>query len=508
MAASFSVNAMRVDFAYVLAMDHAGMVRMFKSLEDTGLKVFLEASNAMYEGAVTEFFVNAKVIAGTIISFVANRKMVLTKDAFATAFGFPTEGMVGFLDIWKETAVEMRMWFSKSDVLFRAPSKKREMKMEFRLLHDIVAKALCAKARSFDMVTSEKFDLMVAITAGLKSMVVSKIVEAGSHIAPVNSTSETSSDEESHPLSSANQKKQRTQRQKLKQTSGDRVDSQPGPIPEIPAGDDEGSIVGGPEPTLATPPDLEKQAGDGSSTRAQDEHMDPTHEMEEWVDGAASNAAHSSSRSSGFHPSIHSDSMRFNPDSNPSSSEIPTISASLTVQNKNNVKNMGPNPNSEENNMDHQGPNPSMMQMVVYTEQRYENNSQIKAKPITQASPDPIGHKTIQIVDHTYKELTSLQDNVSSLGKKISRISDDTNLTRHHNTQPSQQHIVDEVAPLKSQVAEMVECLRELRDAKRGSKPSIVTVHSNPSPVDFRRFSAVVWSEIGGAELVLSTSFD
>ncbi|KZV48753.1 hypothetical protein F511_24920 [Dorcoceras hygrometricum] len=42
------------------------------------------------------------------------------------------------------------------------------MNMEFRLLHDILAKALCAKAGSFDMVTSEKFDLMVAISAGLK----------------------------------------------------------------------------------------------------------------------------------------------------------------------------------------------------------------------------------------------------------------------------------------------------------------------------------------------------
>ncbi|KZT76404.1 hypothetical protein F511_46571 [Dorcoceras hygrometricum] len=42
------------------------------------------------------------------------------------------------------------------------------MKMKFRLLHGIVAKALCAKAGSFDMVTSEKFDLLVAISAGLK----------------------------------------------------------------------------------------------------------------------------------------------------------------------------------------------------------------------------------------------------------------------------------------------------------------------------------------------------
>ncbi|KZV36819.1 hypothetical protein F511_03543 [Dorcoceras hygrometricum] len=101
-----------------------------------------EVSNSVFEGAVTEFFANAEVIEGTIVSFVANRKMVITKDVFAEAFGLPTEG---------------------------APNKKKEMKMEYRLLHDIVAKALCAKAGSLDVVTSKKFDLMVAISAGLKS---------------------------------------------------------------------------------------------------------------------------------------------------------------------------------------------------------------------------------------------------------------------------------------------------------------------------------------------------
>ncbi|KZV14252.1 hypothetical protein F511_44000 [Dorcoceras hygrometricum] len=168
MAAFFYVNAMQVDFASMLDMEHSGMVRMFKSLEETWLKGFLKASNSVYEGGVTEFLVNAKVISGTIVSFFANRKMALTKDVFIAAFGLPTEGMVGFMDIPKEIVVEMRRRFSGSDVPFRAPSKKKEMKMEFLLLHDIVAKPLCAKAGSFDMVTSEKFDLMVAISADLK----------------------------------------------------------------------------------------------------------------------------------------------------------------------------------------------------------------------------------------------------------------------------------------------------------------------------------------------------
>ncbi|KZV44583.1 hypothetical protein F511_11269 [Dorcoceras hygrometricum] len=137
------VDRIGVDFASVLVMEHTGMARMFKTLADTGLKGFLSGSGSVYESAVVEFYANAMVVVGTIISSVANRKLALTKKAF----------------------VEL---FSGSDVLFTAPSKKKEMKMEFRLLHDVVAKAVCAKAWSFAMVTSEKFDLMVSITSGSK----------------------------------------------------------------------------------------------------------------------------------------------------------------------------------------------------------------------------------------------------------------------------------------------------------------------------------------------------
>ncbi|KZV17613.1 hypothetical protein F511_33332 [Dorcoceras hygrometricum] len=118
-------------------MDHAGMAKMFMSLEDAGCKGFLEASSSVFEGALTEFFTNTKVIAGKIVSFVANRKMVLTKDVLAEAFGLPTEGMVSFLDIPSKTMAEMWMKFLGTNVPFRAPNKKKEMKMECLMLHDI-----------------------------------------------------------------------------------------------------------------------------------------------------------------------------------------------------------------------------------------------------------------------------------------------------------------------------------------------------------------------------------
>ncbi|KZV39108.1 hypothetical protein F511_34244 [Dorcoceras hygrometricum] len=140
---------------------------MFKSLEDTGLGGFLEGTTFVFENAVTEFFINAKVIAGTIVSTLCNQKLVITEDMFSTTFKLPTEGMTGLVDIPKETIFEMRSRFSAINVPFRAPSKKREMQIEYRLLHDIVAKSLCAKAVSFDTVTCEKFEFMVAISAGI-----------------------------------------------------------------------------------------------------------------------------------------------------------------------------------------------------------------------------------------------------------------------------------------------------------------------------------------------------
>ncbi|KZV29188.1 hypothetical protein F511_30661 [Dorcoceras hygrometricum] len=121
MAASFFVNALQIDFESVLSMEHSGMVHMFKNLENTGLKGFLNTTRSVYEAGVVEFFANAKVMAGTIVSFVANRKMALTKEIFAEAFGLPTEGATSFLDVLNETVMEMRNRFSGSDVPFKEP---------------------------------------------------------------------------------------------------------------------------------------------------------------------------------------------------------------------------------------------------------------------------------------------------------------------------------------------------------------------------------------------------
>ncbi|KZV36127.1 hypothetical protein F511_16763 [Dorcoceras hygrometricum] len=148
--------------------------------------------------------------------------------------------------------------------------------------------------------------------------------------------------------------------------------------------------------------------------------------------------------------------------------------------------------------------------------------------------PQQISLPTPQIMDTTAKELTTLQDLVFSLDLKVERMRDDTNLTRNHTTQlrrqlknavnglqikidvlestlvrkladnqqnfaaletglvhhfaDSKQNILDEVASLKSQVAEMVECLKELCDAKKGEGPSSKKIQGTSSSKKRRWF--------------------
>ncbi|KZV36129.1 hypothetical protein F511_16765 [Dorcoceras hygrometricum] len=80
-------------------MEHIGMARMFKSLVDTGLEGFLATSGSVYERVVVEFFINAKVVAVTVISTVANRKLALKKYSWMFRIRQWLRCRVGFLGL-------------------------------------------------------------------------------------------------------------------------------------------------------------------------------------------------------------------------------------------------------------------------------------------------------------------------------------------------------------------------------------------------------------------------
>ncbi|KZV37433.1 hypothetical protein F511_12451 [Dorcoceras hygrometricum] len=61
MVAALINNAIQIYFDSVFGMADAGMVQMFKALDSSGLRGFLECYSAIYEAALVEFFHNASV---------------------------------------------------------------------------------------------------------------------------------------------------------------------------------------------------------------------------------------------------------------------------------------------------------------------------------------------------------------------------------------------------------------------------------------------------------------
>ncbi|KZV43241.1 hypothetical protein F511_09827 [Dorcoceras hygrometricum] len=128
MAASFYSNSVHVDFDSVLEMDEPGMVSIFQALVASGLQGFLGCTAVVYEDALVEFFANGTVRDGLVVSSV--------------------NGVI----------IE----------IFSLSGRKNQMKFEFRLLCDIMAKAISLKAGSFNAITVEKFLLITAVVSSVR----------------------------------------------------------------------------------------------------------------------------------------------------------------------------------------------------------------------------------------------------------------------------------------------------------------------------------------------------
>ncbi|KZV50423.1 pentatricopeptide repeat-containing protein mitochondrial [Dorcoceras hygrometricum] len=102
-------------FESVLAMDNAGMVAMFESLVDTGLKV---------NGVTVE----------------------ISEHLFAETFELPIEGLTDLSGIPKDLVFDARIIVSLFGEPVSMSMKKKEMTIEFRLLCDILAKTISVKA--------------------------------------------------------------------------------------------------------------------------------------------------------------------------------------------------------------------------------------------------------------------------------------------------------------------------------------------------------------------------
>ncbi|KZV28546.1 delphilin-like [Dorcoceras hygrometricum] len=169
MASIFIVNSYQINFESVLMIpDHDGMLNMFKALEASGLRGFLGCESVLYEKELQQFFETALVQGEYITGTVSGKFFSISQAQFARVFELPTEGVVNFSEVPKDIVYDSRSFFSKNGEQVEIHGKKKPMKYEFRLLNDILAKAVTVKAGSFDVVTVERFQMMTAIHYGLK----------------------------------------------------------------------------------------------------------------------------------------------------------------------------------------------------------------------------------------------------------------------------------------------------------------------------------------------------
>ncbi|KZV18340.1 hypothetical protein F511_10709 [Dorcoceras hygrometricum] len=168
MESSLFTNTIHVDFDSVLAMDNPGMVAMFQSLVASGLTGFLGCPVVLYEDSVTQFFQNGSVRDGLVVSTVNGVKVEISETMFAETFELPIEGLTELSEIPKDVVFDAKSIVSLSGEPVSTSGKKKAMKLEFRLLCDIMAKTISVKAGSFDSLTQEMFQMITAVTCGVK----------------------------------------------------------------------------------------------------------------------------------------------------------------------------------------------------------------------------------------------------------------------------------------------------------------------------------------------------
>ncbi|KZV52208.1 hypothetical protein F511_07163 [Dorcoceras hygrometricum] len=172
MAASVYSNAIHVDFDFVLALDEPGMVSMFQALVASGLQGFLGCSPVVYEEALVDFFANGRVRDGLVVSSVDGVIVEISEELFAETFELPVDGLGDLSEMPKDAIFDARSIVSLSVSLSGEPislsRRKNQMQMPFRLLCDIMAKAISVKAGSFNAITVEKFSLITTVVCRIK----------------------------------------------------------------------------------------------------------------------------------------------------------------------------------------------------------------------------------------------------------------------------------------------------------------------------------------------------
>ncbi|KZV33617.1 patatin-like protein 2 [Dorcoceras hygrometricum] len=148
-------------------MDNEGMVAMCEALITSGLSGVLGCSSAIFKTSLVEFFHNASVRDGVVVSTIQGKPVAISEELFASTFQLPLDGLIDLYEVPQDLVVEAQRAFSYDGKLVSTSCKKKELVFEIRLLNDILAKSMTVKAGSFDVVTHERFLIMTTIYGGV-----------------------------------------------------------------------------------------------------------------------------------------------------------------------------------------------------------------------------------------------------------------------------------------------------------------------------------------------------
>ncbi|KZV27622.1 hypothetical protein F511_24681 [Dorcoceras hygrometricum] len=111
---------------------------------------FLGCPAIFHESALIEFFANGSVRDGMVVSTIRGIAVEISESVFAETFGLPTEGLTDLSEVPRNLVSDAQSFFSASEKKVSTSCLKKEIKMQYRLLSDILAKSLFVKAGSFD----------------------------------------------------------------------------------------------------------------------------------------------------------------------------------------------------------------------------------------------------------------------------------------------------------------------------------------------------------------------
>lgn len=131
-----------LDFDSMLAMKDESMVNIFQMLEESGLRKFIGCGSLPLNQVLDEFFKIATVEQGNILCTVGCAKFPFSQKAFAYTFDLPSAVLYTCASVLDDYTSIWRSQLSLSGGFFSSICKKNELKVEFWLTVDIVAKPL------------------------------------------------------------------------------------------------------------------------------------------------------------------------------------------------------------------------------------------------------------------------------------------------------------------------------------------------------------------------------